>query len=52
MTMLSKVCGDVIGGKSEYTEEEISVNEDNCGNNNLLDDLFNADKDKRKREQE
>jgi hypothetical protein len=52
LTMLSKVCGDVIGGKSEYTDEEISVNKDNCGNNNLLDDLFNADKDKRNREQE
>ncbi len=50
--MLSKVCGDVIGGESEYTKEENSVNKDNCGNNNLLDDLFNADKDKRKREQE
>ena len=49
---MSNVCGDVIEGESEDTEEEISVNEDNCGNNNFLDDLFNADEDKRKREQE
>jgi hypothetical protein len=52
LTMLSKVCGDVIGGKSEYTDKEISVNKDNCGNINFLDDLFNADKDKMNREQE
>jgi hypothetical protein len=52
LTMLSNVCGDVIEGDLEDTKEEISVNEDNCGNNNLLDDLFNADKDKRKRDQE
>ena len=50
--MLSKVCGDVIGGKSENTGKEISVNKDNCGNINFLDDLFDADKDQRNREQE
>jgi hypothetical protein len=52
LTMLSKVCGDVIGGKSVYTGKEISVNEDNCGNNNFLDNLFDADEDQRNREQE
>jgi hypothetical protein len=50
--MLSKVCGDVIGGKLENTGEEISVNKDNCGNINFLDDLFDTDKDKENREQE
>ncbi len=49
--MLSKVCGDVIGGESENTGKEISVNEENCGNSNFLDDLLDDDKDKRNREQ-
>ena len=60
LTMLSNVCGDMIEEESEDTEEEISVNENNCDNNNFLDDLFNADcndeledkEDKRKRDQE
>ncbi len=58
--MLSNVCGDMIEEESEDTKEEISVNENNCGNNNFLDDLFNTDcndeledkEDRRKREQE
>ena len=51
--MLSKACGDMIEGNSEYTGKEIIVNEDNCGDNdNFLDNLFDADKDQRNREQE
>jgi hypothetical protein len=51
--MLSKVCGDMNEGKSEYTGDEIIVNEDNCGNNdNFLDNLFDADEDQMNREQE
>ena len=53
LTMLSRVCGDVSEKGSDYTDEEIIVNEDNCGNNdNFLDNLFDADKDQRNREQE
>ena len=44
--MLSEVCGDVIGGISGNTDEEISVNEDNSGYNiNLLADLIDDDED-------
>ena len=53
LTMLSRVCGDVIGGVSGNTDEEISVNEDNSGYNiNFLDDLFDDDEDQMNREQE
>ena len=53
LTMLSKACGDMIEGNSEYTGEEIIVNEDNRGDNdNFLDNLFDADEDQMNREQE
>ena len=51
--MLSEVCGDVIGGISGNTDEEISVNEDNSGYNiNLLADLIDDDEDQMRREHE
>jgi hypothetical protein len=53
LTMLSKACGDMIEGNSEYHGEEIIVNEDNCGDNdNFLDNLLDADEDQMNREQE
>ena len=42
----------MIGGESENTGKEISVNEENCGNSNFLDDLFDDDEDQMNREQE
>ena len=64
LTMLSNVCGNIIGEESkdakEDAKEEISVNKDNNGNNFFLADLFNTEyndklkdkEEKRKREQE
>ena len=53
LTMLSRVCGDVSEKGSDYTDEQIIVNEDNCGyNENFLDNLFDADEDQMNREQE
>jgi hypothetical protein len=47
LTMLSNDCGDIIGEESKDAEEdakeEISVNEDNNGNNFFLADLFNTE---------
>jgi hypothetical protein len=39
-TMLSNVCGDIIGEEPKDTEEEISVNEDSVGNNIFPTDLL------------
>ncbi len=68
MTMLSYVCGDIIGEESKDTNKEISVNKDNAkeeisvnknnnGNNIFPADLFNTDynyelKDKETQESE
>ena len=53
MTMLSRVCGDVSEKGSDYTNEEIIVNEVNCGDNdNFLDNLFDADEDQMNRDKD
>ena len=53
LTMLSRVCGDVSEKGSDYTDDEIIVNEDNCGyNENFLDNLFDAEKDQMNRDKE
>ena len=53
LTMLSRVCGDVSEKGSDYTDEQIIVNEDNCGyNENFLNNLFDAEKDQMNRDKE
>jgi hypothetical protein len=53
LTMLSRVCGDVSEKGSDYTDEEIIVNEVNCGDNdNFLDNLFDADEDQMNRDKD
>ena len=53
LTMLSRVCGDVSEKGSDYTDEEIIVNEVNCGDkDNFLDNLFDADEDQMNRDKE